>query len=206
MAIFPRTGTAFVLCAPSGTGKTTLSAKLLQSFKRLTFSISCTTRKPRMGETDGKEYFFIDKSKFLQFIEEKYFAEWAEVHGNYYGTPMRTTKDLLSSGRDVLFDVDVQGAKQLAKTLPDAFFVFLLPPSRAELERRLRTRDTENAEVIALRLLNAAKEIKEANWFNALVINDDIDEAFADICAAYRAAGLNPHLRADFLPHLLEQF
>jgi guanylate kinase len=206
MSAFPRTGTALVLCAPSGTGKTTLASRLLQTFKRLSFSISCTTRKPRAGEVDGKEYFFIDKNKFLRLIEEEYFAEWAEVHGNYYGTPMENSKNMLSAGRDVLFDVDVQGARQLAKAFPEAFFAFLLPPSRDALEKRLRKRDTETDATIALRLFNAANELKEAEWFGAWIINDDIDKAFADVCAVYRAACLNPQLRRHFLPYLLDQF
>ncbi|MDR1243510.1 MAG: guanylate kinase [Deltaproteobacteria bacterium] len=206
MAVFPRAGAAFVLCAPSGTGKTTLAAKLLRTFTRLTFSISYTTREPRAGETDGREYFFINKSEFLRLAEEEYFAEWAEVHGHYYGTPLQTARKLLAAGSDVLFDVDVQGAKQLAKAFPEAFFAFLLPPSCAELERRLRIRETEQESSIALRLFNAVNELKEAEWFDAWIINDDIDKSFADICSAYRSACLNPQLRAGFLSQLLKQF
>ncbi|MDR2892542.1 MAG: guanylate kinase [Deltaproteobacteria bacterium] len=206
MTVPPRTGTAFVLCAPSGAGKTTLVKRLIEKFDRLTFSISCTTRAPREGEVDGRDYHFMEKHKFLALVEEEYFAEWAEVHGNYYGTPMQATRDLLAAGKDVLFDVDVQGATQLEQSLPEAFFAFILPPSKDELERRLRKRQTEDEAAIALRLSNAATELKEADWFDVWIINDDQEQAFEDLCAAYRAACLNPSHRAGFLENLLGQF
>ena len=206
MAVFPSTVTALVICAPSGAGKTTLIKRLIEKYERLTFSISCTTRAPRTSEVDGKDYHFLDKQKFLTLVEQEHFAEWAEVHGHYYGTPMQATKDLLAAGKDVLFDVDVQGASQLEQSLPEAFFVFILPPSRAELERRLRERKTEDEAAIALRLFNSSMELKEAEWFDAWIINDDQEKAFADLCSVYRAACLNPWRRPNFLKHLLDQF
>lgn len=206
MAVFPRTGTALVLCAPSGAGKTTLIKRLIEKYDRLKFSVSCTTRAPREGEAEGRDYYFMDKDKFLRLVEEEYFAEWAEVHGNYYGTPLAATRELLSAGHDLLFDVDVQGATQLEQNLPEAFFAFVLPPSREELEKRLRARKTESEADIALRLFNAAKELREADWFDAWIINDNQEKAFLDLCAVYRAACLNPRRRPEFLQHLLNQF
>ncbi|MDL2307672.1 guanylate kinase [Desulfovibrio sp. OttesenSCG-928-C06] len=206
MAVFPRTGTALVMCAPSGAGKTTLIKRLIEKYSRLTFSISCTTRPPREGEVDGRDYHFMEKEEFLKLVEEEYFAEWAEVHGNYYGTPLEATRKLLAEGKDLLFDVDVQGAAQLEQSLPEAFFAFILPPSREELERRLRARGTEDEAAIALRLFNAATELKEAEWFDAWIINDNQEKAFMDLCSVYRAACLNPSRRPEFIKHLLEQF
>lgn len=206
MAVFPRTGTALVICAPSGSGKTTLIKRLIEKYERLTFSISCTTRPPREGEVEGRDYYFMGKDEFLKLVEEEYFAEWAEVHGNYYGTPLEAARRLLAAGKDLLFDVDVQGAAQLERSLPEAFFVFVLPPSRAELERRLRERGTEDEAAIALRLFNAATELKEAEWFDAWVINDNQEKAFMDLCSAYRAACLSPSRRPEFIKHLLDQF
>ena len=206
MAVFPRTGTALVLCAPSGAGKTTLVKRLIEKYERLTFSVSCTTRPPRAGEVEGRDYYFMGKDEFLKLVEEEYFAEWAEVHGNYYGTPLAATRKLLAEGKDLLLDVDVQGAAQLEQSLPEAFFAFVLPPSREELERRLRARGTEDEAAIALRLFNAATELKEADWFDAWIINDNQEKAFMDLCSVYRAACLNPGRRPEFLKHLLDQF
>lgn len=207
MADCSRIGTALVMCAPSGTGKTTLVKRLLEKYDRLSFSVSCTTRAPRQGEIDGRDYFFVDRATFMSRIEDEfYFAEWAEVHGNYYGTPLQETRDILASGRDLLFDVDVQGARQLKQTLPEACFVFVLPPARAELERRLRDRKTDSEADIILRLLNSSNEIREADWFDFWVINDNMQEAVEDLCAVYRAASLAPARRRGFLQQLLDEF
>jgi guanylate kinase len=202
-----RLGTAMVICAPSGTGKTTLIKRLLDKYDQLGFSVSCTTRPPRQGEVEGRDYFFMEHAAFMHRIEDEfYFAEWAEVHGNYYGTPIKAAHDLLASGRDLLFDVDVQGAKQLKQTLPEACFVFVLPPAKAELERRLRARKTDGEADIILRLLNAAHEIREAAWFDYWVVNDNMEDAFADLCAVYRAARLAPARRRAFLQRLMDEF
>ena len=207
MADCSRIGTALVMCAPSGTGKTTLVKRLLEKFNGLSFSVSCTTRAPRQGEVDGRDYFFLDRAAFMSRIEDEfYFAEWAEVHGNYYGTPLKETREILASGRDLLFDVDVQGAKQLKQSLPEACFVFVLPPSRTELERRLRDRKTDSEADIILRLLNSSHEIQEADWFDFWVVNDDMEEAISDLCAVYQAARLVPKRRRDFLQQLLDEF
>ena len=136
-----RSGIVLVLCAPSGTGKTTLTRRLLTEFPRFAFSVSYTTRKPRNGEVDGKDYHFVTVEAFLRLRDAGFFAEWAEVHGNFYGTPLKATLDLLDEGRDVLFDIDVQGARQLRASLQRGRYVFIMPPSRDELEHRLRARD-----------------------------------------------------------------
>lgn len=201
-----RTGTAFVLCAPSGTGKTTLVRMLVEKFKRFAFSISCTTRAPRAHEQDGVDYYFLDKSEFEKRIDQKYFAEWARVHGNYYGTPLGKTIEILQSGRDILFDIDVQGAAQLKRNLPGTFLVFIMPPSRAELEKRLRSRGTDDEASINIRLQNAKSELREAGWFDAWLMNDDIDQAFKNLCSLYYASSLIPQRRGAFLDDLLSQF
>lgn len=200
-----RSGIALVLCAPSGTGKTTLSKRLLEEFPAFAFSVSCTTRSPRPGEVDGRDYRFLTQEKFAELRDAGYFAEWAEVHGNFYGTPLEAAQAMLAEGRDLLFDIDVQGAAQLKKTLPQACFIFLLPPSMATLEKRLRGRGSESEESLARRMANAKAEIAEASWFDAVIINDSLDEAYADLCAAYRAAPLCPSRMAGRIAGLLKE-
>lgn len=206
MSSYPRKGIALVLCAPSGAGKTTLARRITARYQRITFSVSCTTRQARPGEVNGKDYHFISREEFERRRGENYFAEWACVHDNYYGTPLASTQAILDEGKDLLFDIDVQGAAQLKQSLPGAYFVFILPPSRAVLEERLRARGTESNDSLAVRLANAAKELKEAEWFDSWVINDEQEKAFQDLCAVYQAAGMSPERRPDFLRQLLGQF
>lgn len=201
-----RPGIALVLCAPSGTGKTTLSKRLLTECPSFAFSVSCTTRAPRPGEVDGKDYKFLSREEFLALREAGFFAEWAEVHGNFYGTPLAAALDTLAAGRDILFDIDVQGAAQLKKTMPQAYFVFILPPSRAALEARLRGRGSETESSFARRLANARQELMEASWFDAWIVNDTVDEAYADLHAAFRAANLAPSRRPDLVTNLLKEW
>ena len=165
--ITARSGVLLVVCAPSGTGKTTLIQRLRDEFPNFAYSISCTTRAPRGHETDGKDYHFLSVEEFLRRREAGFFAEWANVHGNYYGTPLAPVLETLKAGQDVLFDIDVQGAAQLHLSLPRGQYVFLLPPSLSELERRLRGRGTDDEASIARRLSNAASEIRQAHWFDA---------------------------------------
>ncbi|MCQ2444099.1 MAG: guanylate kinase [Mailhella sp.] len=188
-----RKGLPLVICAPSGAGKTTLVTKLRAEFP-LDFSISCTTRAPRGNEKDGIDYIFLSKDEFRSRIDAGYFAEWAEVHGNYYGTPLKPVRDSLDAGRDILFDIDVQGAAQISLSLPEARFVFILPPSIGELERRLRGRGTDSDESVRLRLSHAASEIRESHWFDAVVVNDDLDAAYVRLRAFYLADTLQPSL------------
>lgn len=201
-----RSGIALVICAPSGTGKTTLVKRLLSHFSQFSFSVSCTTRAPRPGETPGVDYDFVSKEEFLKRRESGYFAEWAEVHGNYYGTPLETTRKLLAKGHDVLFDIDVQGAMQLRDTIAGAHFIYILPPSRTELERRLRNRGTESEESLARRLLAAKRELSEAECFDTLIVNDDLETAWEELRAAYIAATLIPACRKSFLVRLVSEW
>ena len=201
-----RSGIALVICAPSGTGKTTLTKRLISEFPRFAFSVSCTTREPRPGEKHGVDYEFLSREEFERRRDAGFFAEWAEVHGNYYGTPLEATRELLAEGRDVLFDIDVQGASQLRRTIPGARLIYVLPPSRDELERRLRSRGTESEESLARRLSVAAQELAQAHWFNLWIINDDLERAWQDLRAAYIAATLSPVRRPGFLNGLLKEW
>ncbi|GAU07513.1 guanylate kinase [Desulfoplanes formicivorans] len=183
-----RTGLPLVISAPSGTGKSTLIARLRQEFPAFAFSISCTTRAPRPGEIHGKDYYFLDKKTFLQRRDNHFFAEWASVHGNLYGTPLEATQTILAQGKDIIFDIDVQGARQLKQTLPQSCFVFLFPPSLKALESRLVKRGTDSREVIAKRLANARDEINQCDLFEFWIINDDLDTAYEELRAVYLAA------------------
>lgn len=199
-----RHGMALVISAPSGAGKTTLIKRLREEFPHFAYSVSCTTRTPRDGEVDGKDYHFLSRERFVALREEGYFAEWAEVHGNFYGTPLAPLRELLRQGRDVLFDIDVQGARQLKKSLAEATFLFVLPPSMGELERRLRQRGQDSEETIARRLRNACQELHEAPWYDFLVVNDDLDAAYERLRAAYVAASLRPVYHPDLVGALAE--
>ncbi|MDR2075847.1 MAG: guanylate kinase [Desulfovibrio sp.] len=201
-----RTGVALVICAPSGTGKSTLIKRLLAEFPRFAFSVSCTTRAPRPDETQGIDYDFLSREEFLRRRDAGYFAEWAAVHDHFYGTPLLVTQELLASGRDLLFDVDVQGASQLRRAIPDAWLIFLLPPSREELIRRLQGRQTETPESLRKRLRIAAQEIAQARWFNLWIVNADLEQAWQELRAAYIAATLSPSCQAGILGELLEEW
>lgn len=176
-------GDIFVVSAPSGAGKTTLCRRLLAEDKGLCFSVSYTTRSPRSGEEDGRDYFFISRERFESMKEEGGFLEWAEVHGNLYGTSRLQVLKRLEEGKDVLLDVDVQGARQIRRTFPDAVFIFILPPSWEELERRLYARGSEDQERLSIRLKNAALELTAVNDYEFAVINDDIDTALKKLKA-----------------------
>ena len=201
-----RKGIVFVLSAPSGAGKSTLVARLRQEFQDIAYSVSYTTRAPRGQERDGTDYHFVDRERFLAMREAGEFAEWAEVHGNFYGTAKAPVLAMLAQGRDVLFDIDVQGAAQLRKAFPEAVLVFILPPSLAELERRLRGRGTDAAEVIAKRLANARGEVAAAKDFDYLVVNGDLERACDELRAVYLAGRLRPAQRPGLLESLLAQW
>ena len=206
MSFEHRSGIALVICAPSGTGKTTLIKRLVAEFPRFAFSVSCTTRDPRPNEVHGADYDFISREEFKQRREAGYFAEWAEVHSNFYGTPLESTRALLSQGRDVLFDIDVQGASQLRRTIPGARLIFILPPSRHELERRLRERKTETPDSLKRRLQIASIELIQAHWFNSWIINNDLETAWQELRAAYIAATLSPVVQPTFLSDLMKEW
>ncbi|MDD4702455.1 MAG: guanylate kinase [Desulfovibrio sp.] len=200
----PRKGIALVISAPSGAGKTTLVQRLLREFPQFGYSISCTTRKPRQGEVDGKDYVFLSREEFELRRTQGYFAEWAEVHGNLYGTPLAPVKESLQRGQDVIFDIDVQGAAQLKLSLVEAVFIFILPPSMAELERRLRSRALDDEATIERRMTNARQEMRESHWYDALVVNDDLDTAYDALRAVFVAARLAPFRSPGLLDSLLD--
>ena len=156
-------GRLFVISASSGTGKTTLAHELLREDGNLVASVSCTTRGPRKGELNGKDYLFVTKKEFFEIKKKKGFLEWANVFGQYYGTPRRQVEKHLKYGRDVLLLIDVQGAKKVKKSKPDAVFIFLAPPSKQELKRRLEKRGTETAKEINRRFHVATRELQELN-------------------------------------------
>ena len=189
-----RLGLALVITAPSGAGKSTLIKRLLAEFPEAGFSISCTTRAPRPGDRAGVDYEFLSVEEFKARIGQGHFAEWAEVYGNYYGTQKQAVLDMLADGRDVLFDIDVQGAKALKANLGLGNTVFILPPSRQELEKRLTGRGSDSPETIARRLAVAKSEVEQAGWFNHVVVNDDLDTAYDELRAVYLAQRSNPAL------------
>ena len=183
-------GSLFIVAAPSGAGKTTLVRKLLEKDAAVQLSVSYTTRQPRDGEQHGREYHFVDAAEFRVMRERGDFLEWAEVHGNFYGTSRVWLAEQMNAGRDVLLEIDWQGAQQVRKLFPEAVGVFILPPSLTELERRLRGRGTDSEEVIARRLTAAVGEMRHVDEFDFAIINNDLDEALNDLLAAVRAARL----------------
>lgn len=179
-----RQGILFFLSAPSGAGKTTLSARLLQQVQNLSLSISYTTRQPRAGEVHGREYHFVSEGEFLQLQKQNAFAEWAQVHNCFYGTARAPLEAALAHGSDLLLDIDVQGVKQLKPQYPTASVaIFLLPPSWHELERRLRGRGTDPEERIAGRLRRAREEARELSTYDYWIVNDQIERATATLHA-----------------------
>ena len=176
-------GKLYVISAPSGAGKTTLVKRLLVSRPDLKFSISYTTRDKRIGETNGVDYFFLERDKFEQMRDAGEFLEHAEVFGNFYGTGRAQVEEICASGDDVLLEIDWQGAQQVMKNEPDCTSIFILPPSVEELERRLRGRATDSEDVIQRRLGEALDDISHWPEFDHVVINDDLDEAATELLA-----------------------
>ena len=187
----PKAG-LFVVSAPSGAGKTTLCTRMLNRFPELSYSISHTTRAPRGNEQDGVDYFFITTDLFKARIKEKAWAEWAEVHGNYYGTSRAFITEQLNQGHPLLLDIDVQGARQIRRIYPRAVTIFIKPPSVSILEARLRERGTDTDEVIARRLENAMREMADIPLFQHVIVNDDLDMAtreMAAVIAGFKGGG-----------------
>jgi guanylate kinase len=186
-----RRGTLLVLSAPSGAGKTTLVKSLLARDPTLRFSISYTTRPPRPGELDGEDYCFVDRAQFLQMVSKGEFLEHAEVFGNCYGTSRAQVEELRNGGHDVLLEIDWQGARQIRANAPDCRTVFILPPSVAELERRLRSRATDSEEVIRRRLGQALDDIAHWAEFDFVVVNEVLTEAVDGLIAILRGDSAN---------------
>lgn len=183
-------GSLFVVSAPSGAGKTTLVKLLLEHDRQVRHSVSYTTRAPRTGEQDGREYHFVGVDAFAAMRERGEFVEWAQVHGNFYGTSRVWLEEQMAKGDDVLLEIDWQGAAQVRQQFPAAVGVFILPPSLAELERRLRDRGTDSEEVIQRRLAAALGEMGHVGEFDFVIINNDLTVALADLMAAVRASRL----------------
>ena len=183
-------GNVIVISAPSGAGKSTLVKRLLASVPSLTFSISYTTRPPRPGEQNGREYFFVTPARFKRMIAAREFVEWAQVHNHFYGTSWRQLLDTQAAGKDILLDIDVQGYAQVRRRLRKAVSVFVLPPSFRTLERRLRRRHSDAPEVIEKRLAVAREEIRHWPEYDYLVVNDRLARATAALRAVVTGARL----------------
>lgn len=182
------TGKVIVITAPSGTGKSTLIKTLKEEFRELHWSVSFTTRPIRSGEIDGKHYFFISKEEFLKKKDQGDFIEWAQVHGNYYGTSLGFVRSKVDHGYSLLLDLDVQGADSLKKEFQDECkVIFISPPSLEELEKRLRGRATESESMISLRLENARQEMLRKNDYDYCITNDSIEQAYNDLRAVVRS-------------------
>ncbi|MEL4105931.1 guanylate kinase [Oscillospiraceae bacterium WX1] len=176
-----RRGRLFIISAPSGTGKSTVIARLMQMNQELVFSVSATTRPPRQGEADGISYRFLTREAFEDCIRTGDFLEYAEYVGSYYGTPKKAVLDHLAAGEDVILDIDVVGCKQVKAAMPEAVTIFIVPPSMEELERRLRSRGTDDEEKLAGRLLRARSELLEKDGYDYVVVNDTVETASREI-------------------------
>ena len=194
-------GNLFIISAPSGTGKTTVLKKVMAQMPALAFSVSHTTRAPRAGEQNGADYHFVDRSTFQDMQARGAFLEWAEVHGNLYGTSKDVIDENLAAGTDIILDIDVQGARQIKeKHVRHAVFLFIVPPSLAELEKRLAGRNTDSAETITLRLNNARQELAAVDQYDYVIVNDEVDAAvdvlrsiiIAERCKNRRSAAGQP--------------
>ena len=174
-------GLLFVVSAPSGAGKTSLCRAITDSLEKLTHSISTTTRKPRPGEIDGRDYYFVSEERFREMIQAGDFAEWAEVHSNFYGTSRRVLDDMISKGLDVILDIDTQGAKQIKAKYDTAVFIFILPPSLDILEERLRNRKSDHEDEIRKRMQRSREEIGDYAMYDYIIVNRDFDRALTEL-------------------------
>ncbi len=180
-------GKLIVISGPSGAGKSTVVFKAIEGKDNVCFSTSVTTRKPRPGEVDGKEYFFVDLDRFREMVENDELLEHAEYVANSYGTPRSYVEQKLSDGMDVILDIEVQGARQVNEKMPDAVKVFIIPPSMDELKHRLESRGTDTARAIEARLIRARQEYKEADFYDYIIVNDNADKAAGELSAIMTA-------------------
>ena len=200
-----RRGLMFVLSSPSGAGKTTLSRLLIEKMPGLRMSVSVTTRAKRPGEVEGRDYLFVDKARFEEMVKRNELLEWATVFDNRYGTPRAPVEAALSAGQDVLFDIDWQGTQQLReKARADVVSVFILPPSAADLEKRLHSRAQESAQVIRGRMSRASHEMSHWAEYDYIVINRDIDAAFAEVQSILKAERLKRERRTGLTTFVRE--
>ena len=203
-----RQGLMLVLSSPSGAGKTSIARALLKRDPGITMSVSATTRQRRPGETEGKDYFFVDEHQFKTDVNKGLFLEYAQVFDHYYGTPLRPVQDTLASGGDVLFDIDWQGTQQVkAKAREDLVSVFVLPPSTAELERRLLSRAQDSAEVVAGRMARAADEMSHYPEYDYIIVNHDLEASIEAVHTILKAERLRISRQAgltDFMKQLRE--
>jgi len=174
-------GNLTVLTGPSGVGKGTIVKKILDSHSDVWLSISATTRKPRTGEIEGQHYFFLEKKNFQEIIDKEGFLEWASFSNNFYGTPKKIVNEKIEQGNNVLLEIELEGARQIRRSFPDALQIFIAPPNLSELEKRIRGRGTETEDAIRNRLAIAKKELFAKKEFDAVVINEDIEKAFMEI-------------------------
>ncbi|HEU0138361.1 MAG TPA: guanylate kinase [Bryobacteraceae bacterium] len=198
--------TVFIISAPSGSGKSTLVSRLLQRDPQLVFSVSFTTRPPRGVELEGKDYHYISREEFEKRLLHSEFLEHAEVFGNYYGTHRSILDKARSQGKDLVLDIDVQGARQLKDRLPDAVSIFILAPSRQELEERLRSRSEDSQEVIERRLRDAAEEIRKYRQYDYIVINRQVETSVNTLAAIIRAERARRSRMEDEIRPILETF
>ena len=199
-------GNLFVIVAPSGAGKTSLVTALLKREPNIGLSISYTTRAPRAGEANGRDYHFVDRATFERMIEARDFLEYADVYGNYYGTSRRWIEDELAGSRDVLLEIDWQGAAQVRRLFPHVVGIFILPPSLEELRRRLEARGKDSSEAIARRMASAREEISHVLEFEYIIINERFDSALDDLIAIVRAARLSRAQQSHRLSKLINEF
>jgi guanylate kinase len=199
-------GNVFVVSAPSGAGKSTLTQRLVQTVPDLIFSISFTTRKPRPGEVDGRDYFFIDDARFDTMVREGGFVEWVQVYGHRYGTGRDWLSGVLATGLDVLLDIETTGALNMRRAIPDARMIFILPPSVASLEQRLRSRGKDSDEQIRIRLKHARHELELYHAYDYLVLNDDLDLAYQQFEGIVHATRASRERMAPVAQRILEGF
>jgi guanylate kinase len=201
-----QSGILFVVSSPSGGGKGTLIQRVLSRVQNLSYSVSYTTRKPRNGEVHGREYFFVTREEFSRMVEKNDFLEWATVHSHLYGTSRRQVAQDVSSGRDIVLEVDVQGAASIRDLIHDAVSVFILPPSLDVLRERLIARGTDAPEELAVRLRNAPEELKAYKTFDYVIINDDVEQASAKLMAIIEAERMRLARQEEKIRGVVESF
>ena len=192
-------GRLIVISGPSGAGKSTVVFKAIEGREDMCFSTSVTTRKPRPNEVDGREYFFVDLDRFKEMVDNDELLEHAEYVANSYGTPRAYVENQLNAGLNVLLDIEVQGARQVHQRMPDAVKIFIIPPSMEELKRRLEARGTETPRAIEARIIRAGQEYAEADFYDYIIVNDDVERAAEELSAIITAERCRASLRMQYL-------